>query len=348
MGDSMSSKIKAGTATSGAVIDADTTGILELQSGSTPTTAVTVTTAQNVGMGTDTPTAVTGFSTGRKVLQITPVGGGNTQLRLGATSGTMIDHDDSGNTITTFRNLYGASSASAAMQLQSGFITFGTGTSYTERMRVGSDGNLGIGTTSTSGSKVVISCPDEVGGIDITNGNTNGYYAINIKNPSSNHYAMRFGENGNGVGTILTSASATSYNTFSDYRLKENIAPMTGALTKIAQLKPVTYTWKRDNTDGQGFIAHELQAVVPDCVTGTKDATEMQSYEITPAIPATFDEEGNQLTSAVEAVMGEREVPQYQGIDTSFLVATLTAAIQELNAKVDAQAAEIQALKGTA
>jgi hypothetical protein len=70
-----------------------------------------------------------------------------------------------------------------------------------------------------------------------------------------------------------------------------------------------------DGSDGQGFIAHELQAVVPDCVTGEKDAV---------------DEEGK---------------PVYQGIDTSFLVATLTAAIQELKATVDAQAARIAALE---
>ena len=93
---------------------------------------------------------------------------------------------------------------------------------------------------------------------------------------------------------------------------------MQNALNVVQQLKPVTYNWKADGSEGQGFIAHELQAVVPDCVTGEKDAV---------------DAEGK---------------PVYQGIDTSFLVATLTAAIQELNAKVEAQAAEIQALKGVA
>jgi hypothetical protein len=67
----------------------------------------------------------------------------------------------------------------------------------------------------------------------------------------------------------------------------------------------VTYTWKADGSAGQGFIAHELQAVVPDCVTGEKDAV---------------DAEGN---------------PQYQGVDTSFLVATLVKAIQELTARVE-------------
>jgi hypothetical protein len=90
---------------------------------------------------------------------------------------------------------------------------------------------------------------------------------------------------------------------------------MTGALATVSALKPVTYKWKLDGSASQGFIAHELQAVVPECVTGEKDAV---------------DADGK---------------PQYQGIDTSFLVATLTAAIQELNAKVDAQAVRIAELE---
>ena len=91
---------------------------------------------------------------------------------------------------------------------------------------------------------------------------------------------------------------------------------MQNALATVAQLNPVTYTWKADGSDGQGFIAHELQAVVPDCVTGEKDAV---------------DAEGK---------------PVYQGVDTSFLVATLTAAIKELKAELDATKAEVAALKG--
>jgi hypothetical protein len=81
---------------------------------------------------------------------------------------------------------------------------------------------------------------------------------------------------------------------------------MTGALEKIAQLKPVTFKWKEDGSDGQGFIAHELAEVVPQCVDGEKDAVHKDGK------------------------------PKYQGVDTSFLVATLTAAIQELKAEFDA------------
>ena len=90
---------------------------------------------------------------------------------------------------------------------------------------------------------------------------------------------------------------------------------MVGALATVAQLKPVTYNWKIDGSDGQGFIAHELQAVVPDCVSGEKDAV---------------DAEGK---------------PQYQGIDTSFLVATLTAAIQEQQTLIEALTARLTALE---
>jgi len=148
------------------------------------------------------------------------------------------------------------------------------------------------------------------------------------------------------IASVTTTNTTTSFVTSSDYRLKENVQPLIGALETVAALKPCTYNWKIDGSDGQGFIAHELQAVVPDAVTGEKDATRIEQYEISPAVPATYDEEGNELTPAVEAAVGEREVPSYQGIDTSFLVATLTAAIQELKADLDATKAELAALKG--
>lgn len=117
------------------------------------------------------------------------------------------------------------------------------------------------------------------------------------------------------VGSISVSGSSTAYNTSSDYRLKENITPMTSALAKVSQLKPVTYKWKVDGSDGEGFIAHELQEVLPQCVTGEKDAV---------------DAEGK---------------PVYQGIDTSFLVATLTAAIQEQQTLITQLQADIAELK---
>jgi hypothetical protein len=134
-------------------------------------------------------------------------------------------------------------------------------------------------------------------------------------NQIANADAIYFYTSAANVGKIAITSTSTSYVTSSDYRLKENIAPMTGALAKVSALKPVTYTWKADGSDGQGFIAHELQSVVPECVTGEKDAV---------------NEDGS-----IKA----------QGIDTSFLVATLTAAIQEQQAIITDLKARIETLE---
>ena len=182
-------------------------------------------------------------------------------------------------------------------------------TNDTERMRIDSSGRLLVGSTVTTSGGNTIS----PGGINIT---ASANFGMGINMPAGDQFAVVFANGGTNVGSISVTGSATAYNTSSDYRLKENVAPMTGALAKVAQLKPVTYKWKADGSDGQGFIAHELQAVVPDCVVGEKDAV---------------DEKGK---------------PKYQGVDASFLVATLTAAIQELKAELDSVKAELQTLKG--
>ena len=124
-----------------------------------------------------------------------------------------------------------------------------------------------------------------------------------------------FNRSGTKVGSVSVTASATAYNTSSDYRLKNTIAPMTGALAKVAKLKPVTYKWNADGSNGEGFIAHELAEVCPDAVNGEKDAV---------------DANGN---------------PEYQGIDTSFLVATLTAALQEQQAIIESLTQRIATLE---
>jgi hypothetical protein len=220
----------------------------------------------------------------------------------------------------------GAGIASTGVALDSADLRFYTGGS-TERMRINTSGKLLIGTTT-------------VGGLGTTiGGNQGDNFWISNTSSSSGYNHIQFKINSTDVGQIQTSGSSTAYQTSSDYRLKENIQPMQGALAKVSQLKPVTYKWKIDGSDGQGFIAHELQEIIPDCVGGTKDATRQEEYEVTQAVK---DEEGNITTPAV---MGTRTVPVYQGIDTSFLVATLTAAIQELKAVVDAQATRIATLE---
>jgi hypothetical protein len=205
-----------------------------------------------------------------------------------------------------------------------------------ERARIDSSGNLLVGTTSFG----------NVNANALAFSPTSKYLALShASGTGSGTGYVSFGLSTSEIGSITQNGTtAVAYNTSSDYRLKEDIAPMTGALAKVATLKPVTYKWKSDGSDGQGFIAHELQEVVPECVTGEKDATRIQRVEVSPAVPATYDEDGNELTPAVDAVYEEREVPAYQGIDTSFLVATLTAAIQEQQSLITSQAAAIESL----
>ena len=133
--------------------------------------------------------------------------------------------------------------------------------------------------------------------------------------------------------------------TTSDYRLKENVLPMVGGLNNVMKLNPVEYTWKDNGSSGQGFIAHELQSVVPDSVIGQKDEVYIEKYEISPHIPATYDERGNPLTPEVDGVFGEREIPKYQSIDKSFLVAILTSAIQEQQTIIESLTNRISALE---
>lgn len=172
-----------------------------------------------------------------------------------------------------------------------------------ESSRIDSSGNFLFGTTTAGG----------VGQTIYTN--ASGRYTFFNTSAASGFTHCIFAYNGTGVGNIQTTTNATSYVTSSDYRLKEQVAPMIGALARVAALKPCTYKWKADGSDGEGFIAHELAEVCPQAVTGEKDAVN-EDGSIKP-----------------------------QGIDTSFLVATLTAALQELTAKLTAAEARIAALE---
>jgi len=112
-------------------------------------------------------------------------------------------------------------------------------------------------------------------------------------------------------GFISFDGTNIAYTSSSDYRLKENVRPMVGGLDKILALKPCTFDWKEHGRAGEGFIAHELQAVIPAAVTGEKDAV---------------DEAGEMVI---------------QGVDQAKIVATLVAAVQELSAKVTSLEAQL-------
>jgi hypothetical protein len=275
MGDSMSTIINA-TTTNGVVIQPDNSGSLVLQTNS-GTTALTIDTSQNVGIGLTNPSSKLHVSGDVFI-------GGNNNLQWSAysagTSGVIWTGHGTNNTLDAY-------------------------TTGTLRMRIDSSGRVGINTASPTAMLHINSDSDSI---------TPARFNVTTTGATSKNCVI-FQREGTNVGFITVTNAATAYVTSSDYRLKENIVPMTGALDKVAQLNPVTYKWKIDGSDGQGFIAHELQAIVPDCVYGEKDAV---------------DTEGN---------------PEYQGVDTSFLVATLTAAIQEQQTIINDLKARVETLE---
>jgi len=146
------------------------------------------------------------------------------------------------------------------------------------------------------------------------------------------HHAF---ENNSGslVGSIGVSTTSTAYATSSDHRLKTAVTYDWDATTRLKQLRPARFEWIADGDDAvpvDGFLAHEVQDIVPESISGTKDAMRDEEYEVTPAV---LDEDGNEVTPAV---MGTRSVPDYQGIDQSKLVPLLVKTIQELEARITA------------
>ena len=270
---------------------------LTLQSAGT--TAITVNTSQNVGIGTSAPTAKLNVSKdgGAVDSQIVRITDTNTANTFGPSSLTM-----------GMMNHYAPHPKMSIAGTNGIAFCVGDGSDFTtqRKVEIDSSGNLLVGTISGSNARVYI-VADAAAVIPFLINNTQA--------GTSSGSIVYFRRNGTNTGTIDNTGTTTSYNTSSDYRLKNTITPMTGALDKVALLKPCTYKWNTDGSNGQGFIAHELDAVVPGCVSGEKDAV---------------DAEGK---------------PKYQGIDTSFLVATLTAAIQEQQALILALTARLETLE---
>ena len=263
--------------------------LTQVQSGMLSTGGPAWDSSGNVGIGTSSPTVRMTINQGTT----------GTYFRANAST---ADRPLTLTTTTTTNN-----GDTHTLNIDSSTGIFAVATNGTERTRVDSSGNVLVGRTSTIGSSrfVVESNAATVNPVSISNTNT----------VAGGDYAIIFYRVGSIVGSVQTSLSATSYITSSDYRLKENIQPMAGALAKVAALKPCTYTWKVDGSDGQGFIAHELAEVCPDAVTGEKDAVN-EDGSIKP-----------------------------QGVDTSFLVATLTAAIQEQQAMIEELKAKVAAME---
>jgi len=138
--------------------------------------------------------------------------------------------------------------------------------------------------------------------------NSNTNHGIILKELNASGQAIQFlNSSATLIGSIATGSSSTAYNTSSDYRLKQNVVAMSGSTERLKQLKPSRFNFIADaDATVDGFLAHEVQNIVPEAITGAKDAV---------------DADGN---------------PQYQGIDQSKLVPLLVATIQELEARITA------------
>jgi hypothetical protein len=159
-------------------------------------------------------------------------------------------------------------------------LTFSTGAGGAEAARIDISQNFLVGRTSLSNNI------SNVKGISLVNDGriiteqdyntagipTAGLFTQNIFNSSGNVTNMVFYRNAVSVGTVVTTPSATAYNTSSDYRLKSNPQPLTGSGTFIDALQPKTWTWTVNGEPGIGFIAHEVATVAPSTVFGEKDA----------------------------------------------------------------------------
>jgi hypothetical protein len=202
---------------------------------------------------------------------------------------------------------YGANAGDGILAFNTGG---GGGALDYERMRINNLGDILCGMTSASylaaqdGIQIKKAGNIRIGG--------NGTAARNV---------MAFVNGTDGtpaqVGYIQTSGSGTAFGTTSDYRLKENVNYEFDALSRVAQLKPARFNFIADaDKTVDGFLAHEVSDIVPEAISGTKDAV---------------DDEGN---------------PEYQGIDQSKLVPLLTKAIQEQQEQIEALQSEINTLKG--
>jgi hypothetical protein len=213
----------------------------------------------------------------------------------------------------------GSSSFSSNVEIGrvGGDNNMGFATGGTERMRIDGSGNFLVGTTAsyadshhTIGKNITDDSNDAVLNVvnyDTSAAATNTILAVTANDDSfTGTTAVSFRKSNGQVGSITMSSSQAYFNGTSDYRLKENINYTWDATTRLKQLKPARFNWIDDstNTTVDGFLAHEVQGVVADAVTGTKDATYSN---------------GN---------------PLYQQMDYSKLVPLLVKTIQELEARI--------------
>jgi hypothetical protein len=224
--------------------------------------------------------------------------GDGSGIRCGASQDLQIYHENGAS-----NKIYGATA---------NHIDIHTSDVSTPRIRVKDDGNILIGTTSTTPSPGVTLLPAGTVGI----GNSSGNSGVSF---------IEFRRSGTQIGSVVQNGTTgVTYNTSSDYRLKENVKYDFDATSRLKQLKPARFNFTADkDITVDGFIAHEVSSIVPEAITGEKDGTEKY-----------LDDNGKEQTR-----------PFYQGIDQSKLVPLLVKSLQEAIAEIDTLKTKVTALE---
>ena len=199
--------------------------------------------------------------------------------------------------------------------------------------------------------------------IEAGGNNSESGIIINDKDAIEGFTFMAFRRSGTEIGSISRNSTndAVQYTTSSDYRLKDGIVDKTDGITKLKQLKPRKFYWKSnaDKTLVDGFIAHEVSSIVPEAISGTKDATETLQKVVVSAsgdvVRTNIEqadwthgktEEGGKIYASNTTWEATKEIIQPQGIDQSKLVPLLTAALKEAITKIEALEARVTTLEG--
>ena len=218
-----------------------------------------------------------------------------------------------------------------------GDLGFHNSGSATAAVTFDDSGNLLLGKTGASDT-AGITFQDNISGYS----NSCGRIILNSGNSSALNTIV-FQYNGSQKGYIQQTTTGVSYNTSSDYRLKENVTDVTDGITRVKQLAPKRFNFiaDTDDTTVDGFLAHEAQTVVPEAVTGTHNEVETWTQEEIDAGDAPDN------TSAGDNKLdGDgNTIPVYQGIDQAKLVPLLTAALQEAIAKIETLETKVAALE---
>ena len=249
-----------------------------------------------------------------------PTGQFGFRMDRGGGNGTRLHvenlNNDSVNNNAEVRLVTNHSNCRIVHHNQGGFYIIQSASGYlhyyqngVSRVYIDPNGRVGVNYTGTAGWAEKLNVRGDYG---------TGQYAVAVQITGSSGSLMRFGTSSGVCGSISGSGTSTSFNTSSDYRLKENDVNITDGIARVKQLRPIRFNWKSDSSKTEdGFFAHEVSPVVPESVTGEKDAE--------------IDEIGE----------------GYQRMDHSKLVPLLTAALKEAISEIETLKTKVTALEGS-